>query len=194
MITDIYAAPTRKLLQPGDMAQLDAESALALANAGASKAKPLPMKTAKLLISSTQAASIQCPTLAYPAPGATINTTVGVALVSASSAPTTSAAAGAPANATAAAAAAASANALSGSRLSLTFPYFETLYYDPVVSFGSTDGMQMSDAFTSNSGNCTGIVCGRTAAPRSAAAAPRTSGLGRAALALAAAVAVAALA
>jgi hypothetical protein len=160
MITDIYAPPTRHLMQPagGDSMYLDMETAAALAAAGAAKQLKLPMKTAKLLISHNQAASIECPTVAYPAVGAAINTTVGVGLLS-SSMIDADAKASAGGNGTAAAAASTSANSLGGSKLSLTFPYFETLYYDPVVSFGNIDGMQVNDV--SPKGNCTGVVCGR---------------------------------
>jgi hypothetical protein len=200
MITDIYAQPTRHLMQPGADMYLDMETAAALAAAGASKQLKLPMKTAKLLISNNQAASIECPTVAYPAVGASINTTVGVALVSASvlaaDAKATAAAAAGPSGgngtaAAAAAAAAASANALGGSRLSLTFPYFETLYYDPVVSFGDIDGMQVNDI--TPKGNCTGVVCGRAPERRVNAAAPRVGVTALQLLAGAAAVALAGL-
>jgi len=175
MITDIYSAPTRHLMQPGADMYIDSETAAALANALSAKRPKLPTKTAKLLISRNQAAAIECATVAYPAVGSAINTTVDISLISTNALEfetSTKAAAAAAANATAgnvtAAAnvtAGAAANALGGSRLSITFPFFETLYYDPVVSFGGIEGMQVIDT-TPQNGTCTGVVCGRQAERR----------------------------
>jgi len=163
MITDIYSPPTRKLMQPGDIsgAIIDSETAAALAFAIAAKTPKLPTKTAKLLVENSKAVAIECATIAFPSVGSPINTTVAVDLMSSSSSITTNA----TANSTTA----------GSSRLSLTFPYFETLYYDPVISFGSTEGMQVNDV--APAGNCTGIVCGRTAERHTNSAVTASSGL-----------------
>lgn len=196
MITDMYGGLNRRrraLLQTGADAfasYLDLESAEALAAAagaaaGAEQARTkLPVRTAKLLISKTEAAAIECATVAYPAIGAAINTTVGVKLASASAMPP----AGPGDKAAKGANATAAANALGGSRLSLTFPYFETLVYDPVVTFGPTDGMALADAAGAG-GACHGAACGRAADRRASGAVAARGG----AAALAAAAIAAAL-
>lgn len=179
MVTDMYAAPTRHLMQPGDIsgALLDAESASALAAASAWRRPKLPTRTARLLVSPTRAAAVECPTVAYPSVGSAINSSVAISLVSAAAEALEAApppASSRIANATVAAVA--SANALGGSRLSITFPYFETLYYDPVVYFGAIDGMSVNaDDFAPKS-NCTGVVCGRTAERRANSARGKRSG------------------
>ncbi|KAI8467404.1 MAG: hypothetical protein J3K34DRAFT_471694 [Monoraphidium minutum] len=190
MITDMYAGPTRHLMQPGDIsgAFLDIESATALALASAGRAPKLPTRTAKLLISTSRAASLECATVAYPSVGSAINSSVAVALTTSSSAAASPDARSSKiANATVAAVSSANANALGGSKLSLTFPYFETLYYDPVISFGSIDGMAVDDLAPAS--NCTGPSCGRGAERRANGAGGR---LGRAAAAAAAGAAAAA--
>lgn len=190
----MYASQLRRrrsLLQPMDFGSdtvIDAESAAALASRGR-KTPKLPTKTAKLLVSPTQAAAIECATVAYPSVGAAVNSTVGVTLVTASvTAPT--AASSKIANATMAAVS--TAGDLGGSRLSITFPYFDTLYYDPVISFTNVDGMSLEAP--EPTGNCTGVVCGRTAEKRTSGAAAASGGrAGAAALAAAAALGLALL-
>jgi hypothetical protein len=156
MVTDAYAPPSRRrrLLQPLEDGGvfLDSDTTAALAGAGVPKAPPLPVKTAKLLVSPQQAAVIECPAVAYPTLGASTNSTVGVKLL------TSIPPAAAAGNDTRAAA---SANALGGSKLSLTFPYFETLYYDPIIYFGDIDGMGLADVPAPPHGGCAGVVCGR---------------------------------
>lgn len=167
MITDIYATQTRRrLLQPGDISGsfLDLETAAALATASSSKQPKLPTKTAKLLISPSQAASIECATVAYPSVGSSINTTLAINLMSSSAVAAPDSTSSKIANATLAAIS--SANSLGGSKLSFTFPYFETLYYDPVISFGNIDGMSLSVSDGSSNSSCAGVLCGRTADSR----------------------------
>lgn len=183
MITDVYAPPTRHLLQPGPDMYVDLESAAALAAAAAPKVARLPLRTAKLLISPTRAAAIECAAVAYPVPGASVNSTVGITLISsgamADGAKNGTAKAG---NSTKPGGSAAAGQ----SKLSLTFPYFETLYYDPVISFGSTDGMQVDiEVAAGDKAGCTGAACGRKAEARVNSAGRAGAG-GRAVAAIAA--------
>jgi hypothetical protein len=74
-------------------------------------------KTAKLLISATEAAAIEMPTYAFPSTNYSNEANVSVTLYNEA-----------------------------GSKLGLVFPYFETLMYDPVVYFTDTSSMGILEA------------------------------------------------
>ena len=170
---------------PGlDLESAEVLSAASTAAAARGARSAPPGRVVKLLTAPGRAAAIACPTVAYPHAGSAANSTVRVELV--------------PATAAAAAANGTSVDAADDGRgaalLALTFPFFDTLLYDPVVTFGGPEGM--ADVPDADAGCVSGAGGGCGALPlefRGGNGARAARGGGAAAVAAVALAAVAAL-